>query len=63
MINIIDNIKAVPKQQKYRYLLIMLSCSMFFAPLVFLPSLVGNPDLCGKLCMRRFYLLFPGMSK
>ncbi len=62
MINIINNIRAIPNQQKYRYLLIMLSCSMFFAPLVFLPSLVGNPDLCGKLCMRRFYLLFPGMS-
>ena len=62
MENIINNIKAIPIQQKYRYLLIMLSCTLFFAPLVFLPSLVGNSDLCGRLCMRRFYLLFPGMS-
>ncbi len=58
----IDNIKAIPNQQKYRYVLIMLSCALFFAPLVFLPSLVGNSDLCGRVCMRRFYLLFPGMS-
>ena len=59
---IIARIKATPNGQKYRYLLIMLSCSLFFAPFMFLPSLVDNPDLCGKVCIRRFYLFFPGMS-
>lgn len=23
---------------------------------------MDNPDLCGRFCMRRFYLYFPGMS-
>ncbi|MCW8830721.1 MAG: 4Fe-4S binding protein [Gammaproteobacteria bacterium] len=58
----IDNIKAIPGHQKFRYAIIILSCSLFFAPFLFLPSLVDNPDLCGKLCMRRFYLIFPGMD-
>lgn len=59
---VFEKIRAIPTQQKFRYMLIMLSCTMFFAPFVFLPSLVGNSDLCGRLCMRRFYLMFPGMS-
>ena len=59
---IIDNIKAIPNPQKFRYAVIILSCTLFFAPFLFLPSLVDNPDLCGKLCMRRFYLIFPGMD-
>ena len=59
---IIDNLRAIPNGQKFRYALMMLACAVFFAPFVFLPGLVGNSDLCGKLCIRRFYLLFPGMS-
>jgi len=59
---IIDNIKAIPNPQKFRYAVIIISCSLFFAPFLFLPSIVDNPDLCGKLCMRRFYLFFPGMD-
>jgi len=54
--------KAVPKFQKFRYAMITLSCLAFLGPLAILPGLVGNNDLCGVLCMRRFYLYFPGMS-
>ncbi len=59
---LIDNIKAIPKGQKYRYLFIFISCLLFFAPFAFLPGLSGNDDLCGKMCMRRFFLYFPGMT-
>ncbi|MEE9355908.1 MAG: 4Fe-4S binding protein [Methylococcaceae bacterium] len=60
--NVIDNLKAIPKVQKYRYFVIFLACVSFLGPLAFLPQLVGNDDLCGKLCLRRFYLYFPGMT-
>lgn len=53
---------AVPKIQWYRYLCIAISCVLFLGPLAVLPGLAGNTDLCGKLCMRRFYLYFPGMN-
>lgn len=59
---LIQKIKDIPKDQKYRYLIIFTSCLLFFAPFVFIPSAVGNDDLCGKMCMRRFYLYFPDMS-
>ncbi len=62
MRRIYNNIVNIPNGQKYRYLLITLSCLVFFAPFTFLPGLVGNEDLCGKLCMRRFFLFFPGMD-
>ncbi len=55
-------LKAIPFGQKFRYILIIISCLMFFAPLLIIPGMAGNPDLCGKLCMRRFYLYYPGMS-
>jgi polyferredoxin len=42
--------------------MIFLSSAALLGPLAFLPQLVGNDDLCGVLCMRRFYLYFPGMS-
>ncbi len=58
----VKKLRAIPNGQKYRYGLIMLSCALFFAPFLILPGLVDNPDLCGKLCMRRFYLYFPGMT-
>ena len=58
----IDNIKAIPKMQKYRYFMIFLASACLIGPLAFLPQLVGTDDLCGVLCMRRFYLYFPGMT-
>ncbi|MBL3528347.1 MAG: 4Fe-4S binding protein [gamma proteobacterium endosymbiont of Lamellibrachia anaximandri] len=45
-----------------RYSIIVISCLMLLSPFLFLPQLVGNDDLCGGLCIRRFYLIFPGMG-
>ncbi|RKZ67511.1 MAG: 4Fe-4S ferredoxin, partial [Gammaproteobacteria bacterium] len=59
---LINQILAIPNGQKYRYFIIILACFAILAPWVFLPSLVGNPDLCGKVCVRRFFLYFPGMT-
>ncbi|RDH84115.1 MAG: hypothetical protein DIZ80_06560 [endosymbiont of Galathealinum brachiosum] len=59
---IIQNILDIPKEQKIRYLIIIASCLLFFAPFAFIPGAVGNDDLCGKMCMRRFFLYFPGMT-
>jgi ferredoxin-type protein NapH len=59
---LIEKIKAIPEKQKYRYIFILVSCLLFLAPFTFLPGLFGNDDLCGKMCMRRFFLYFPGMT-
>ncbi|HEB98490.1 MAG TPA: 4Fe-4S binding protein [Thiotrichales bacterium] len=59
---LVSRLKAIPAGQKYRYALIIVSCALFFAPFAFLPGLVGNSDFCGEVCMRRFFLYFPGMS-
>lgn len=59
---LLDNWRAVPKVQRYRYISMTIACALFLGPLALLPKLAGNSDLCGKLCMRRFYLYFPGMS-
>ncbi len=60
--SLLGRLRAIPNGQKFRYGLIILSCLAFLSPFLLIPGLVGNPDLCGKLCMRRFYLWFPGMS-
>jgi len=59
---IINNIKSIPFMQKYRYSMILISSISFLGSLAFIPQLVGNDDLCGVMCMRRFYLYFPGMT-
>lgn len=59
---VIENIKTIPKVQKFRYAMIILTSMTLLGPLAFLPQLVGSDDLCGSLCMRRFYLYFPGMT-
>lgn len=59
---LIENIKKIPKWQKYRYLLIIVSCLLFFSPFMFIPKLFNTMDFCGTLCLRRFYLYYPGMS-
>lgn len=59
---IYQKFKDIPKMQKYRYFWITFTCMAFLSPIAFIPALADNPDLCGKLCMRRFYLYFPGMS-
>lgn len=60
--SLINKARAIPGMQKYRYLWIILSSLLFLSPLLIIPSLFGNTDMCGKLCMRRFYLYFPGMD-
>ncbi|SEH07935.1 4Fe-4S binding protein [Candidatus Venteria ishoeyi] len=55
-------LRQIPNAQKFRYALIVLSIGVFFSPWLFIPQLVGNDDLCGPLCLRRFYLYFPGMD-
>lgn len=59
---IIENIKKIPKWQKIRYGAIAVSSLLFFAPFMLIPTLFGTMDFCGKLCMRRFYLYYPGMG-
>jgi len=59
---IINNIKSIPFMQKYRYSMILISSISFLGSLAFIPQMVGNDDLCGVMCMRRFYLYFPGMT-
>ncbi len=59
---LLDRLATIPNGQKYRYFLIIVSCLAILAPFTLLPGLVGNPDLCGKLCVRRFFLYFPGMT-
>lgn len=59
---VIDNLKAIPNGQKFRYAMMIAACAAFLAPLLLIPSLFDNPDLCGRLCMRRFYLYWPGMD-
>ncbi len=50
------------KRQLLRYLSLALACAAMMAPLLWIPGLIGNDDLCGKLCMRRFFHVFPGMG-
>jgi polyferredoxin len=59
---VLENIKAIPKMQKFRYALIFIASASLLGPIAFLPQLAGTDDLCGVLCMRRFYLYFPGMT-
>ncbi len=60
--SIMKKLKAIPGIQKYRYFWIVLACMALVSPFAFIPGLMDNPDLCGRFCMRRFYLYFPGMS-
>jgi ferredoxin len=60
--NLLKKLAEIPNGQKYRYLLLVLSCAVILAPWALLPGLLGNPDLCGDVCLRRFFLYFPGMS-
>lgn len=47
---------------RLRYAFIVVSSLMLLSPLLLVPRWFGNDDLCGGLCMRRFFLLFPGME-
>lgn len=59
---LMEDIKKIPKWQRVRYMLIILSCMMFFSPLMLIPGIFNTMDFCGTLCLRRFYLYYPGMN-
>jgi len=58
----IQKAKKIPRWQKARYLIIIGSCGLFFAPFLIIPRLFHSSDFCGTLCIRRFYLYYPGMA-
>lgn len=60
--NLTERISKIPRWQKIRYSLIILSCALFFGPFLVIPRLFNVSDFCGTLCMRRFYLYYPGME-
>ncbi len=59
---IFRRLKNISAGQFYRYALIICSTMLLLSPFTLIPSLFGSSDLCGPLCMRRFYLYFPGMT-
>ena len=60
--NILDRLLKIHNWQKARYSTIILSCALFFAPFLIIPGFFDSDDFCGTLCIRRFYLYFPGMG-
>ncbi|MDH3973069.1 MAG: 4Fe-4S binding protein [Deltaproteobacteria bacterium] len=60
--NILERLIRIHNWQKVRYSTIILSCALFFAPFLIIPGLFNSNDFCGTLCIRRFYLYFPGMG-
>jgi len=56
MFTSLNKLSAIPKMQKWRYFSIILGCMAFIGPIAFLPQLAGGDDMCGGLCISRFYL-------
>jgi len=57
---VINTIGAWDRRKKIRYLAILGGMLIFLPPLAFLPQLAGESNLCGKLCMRMFFV--PGAA-
>ncbi|MCG7994898.1 MAG: 4Fe-4S binding protein [Candidatus Thiodiazotropha taylori] len=57
-----DQLKHFVRSQWFRYLTIVLMTLLLFAPLLLIPQIFEQSDLCGGMCMRRFFLLFPGIG-
>jgi polyferredoxin len=55
-------LKTFIRGRWFRYLTISAMTLLIFAPLLVIPQLFEQNDLCGGMCMRRFFLLFPGME-
>lgn len=55
-------LKAYFNSRWLRYTFIITSSLMLLSPLLLVPQMFGNDDLCGGMCLRRFYLYFPGMG-
>jgi ferredoxin len=54
--------KEFIRSRWFRYATISGMTLLLFAPLLIIPQLFEQSDLCGGMCMRRFFLLFPGMG-
>ena len=54
--------KKYTQSRWLRYSFIIVSSLMLLSPLLIVPQMFNNDDLCGGLCLRRFYLYFPGMG-
>ncbi len=55
-------LKKIINSPWLRYSFIIISSLMLLSPLLLVPQMFHNDDLCGGLCLRRFYLYFPGMG-
>ncbi len=55
-------LKQILNSRWLRYSFILISSLMLLSPLLLVPQMFHNDDLCGGLCLRRFYLYFPGMG-
>ncbi|MES9994194.1 MAG: 4Fe-4S binding protein, partial [Candidatus Thiodiazotropha sp.] len=55
-------LKGFIRSRWFRYTLISAMTLLLFAPLLLIPQFFEQSDLCGGMCMRRFFLLFPGMG-
>jgi ferredoxin-type protein NapH len=60
--SVMTQLKSFVRSRWFRYGTILLMSVLLFAPLLLVPQLFDQNDLCGGMCMRRFYLLFPGMG-
>jgi ferredoxin-type protein NapH len=55
-------LKGFIRSRWFRYTTISAMTLLLFAPLLLIPQFFEQGDLCGGMCMRRFFLLFPGMG-
>jgi ferredoxin len=57
-----EQLKAFIRSRWFRYGTLSMMTILLFAPLLLIPQLFEQSDLCGGMCMRRFFLLFPGIG-
>jgi polyferredoxin len=53
---LLERWNKLSRSQKVRYLLILLGIALFFPPISPIPQIVGEPNFCGKLCPRLFFI-------
>ena len=54
MARITDSLNIKP-----RYILILFGILIFLPPLALIPQIAGEPNMCGKVCPRMFFILSP----
>lgn len=57
-----EQLKTFIRSRWFRYATISVMTLLLFSPLLLIPRIFEQSDLCGGMCMRRFFLLFPGMG-